>query len=70
MNYCPAEVFNIAEITKPLFNMIKNLRETRAINAKNMYRFGRWMAHHNTDLWRIADPVDGATWGMFPNRGA
>jgi alpha-L-fucosidase 2 len=50
MNYCPAEVCNIAEITKPLFNMIKNLRETRAINAKNMYLFGRWMAHHNTDL--------------------
>ena len=28
------------------------------------------MAHHNTDIWRIAGPVDGAQWGMFPNGGA
>lgn len=28
------------------------------------------MAHHNTDLWRIAGPVDGSDWGMFPNGGA
>ena len=28
------------------------------------------MAHHNTDLWRIAGPVDGTTWGMFPTGGA
>ncbi|MBQ3932026.1 MAG: RraA family protein, partial [Firmicutes bacterium] len=31
---------------------------------------GGWMAHHNTDLWRIAGPVDGAFWGMYPNGGA
>ena len=28
------------------------------------------MAHHNTDIWRIAGPVDGAFWGMYPNGGA
>jgi alpha-L-fucosidase 2 len=28
------------------------------------------VAHHNTDLWRIAGPVDGAFWGMYPNGGA
>ena len=27
------------------------------------------MTHHNTDIWRIAGPVDGATWGMFPHGG-
>ena len=70
MNYWPAEVCNIAETTEPLFNMIKDLTETGAITAKDMYGCGRWMAHHNTDLWRIAGPVDGATWGMHPNGGA
>ncbi|MDE5550594.1 MAG: glycoside hydrolase family 95 protein, partial [Bacteroidaceae bacterium] len=35
-----------------------------------MYGCQGWMAHHNTDLWRIAGPVDGAAWGMFPNGGA
>ena len=28
------------------------------------------MAYHNTYLWCIAGPIDGATWGMFPNEGA
>jgi len=27
------------------------------------------MAHHNTDIWRISGPVDGAFWGMWPNGG-
>jgi alpha-L-fucosidase 2 len=35
-----------------------------------MYGCGGWVAHHNTDLWRIAGPVDGTTWGMFPTGGA
>lgn len=35
-----------------------------------MYGCRGWMAHHNTDIWRIAGPVDGAQWGMFPNGGA
>ena len=35
-----------------------------------MYGCRGWMAHHNTDLWRIAGPVDGAYWGMFPHGGA
>ena len=70
MNYWPAEVCNLKETTEPLFLMIKDLSETGAITAKDMYNCGGWMAHHNTDLWRIAGPVDGATWGMFPNGGA
>ena len=35
-----------------------------------MYGCQGWVAHHNTDLWRIAGPVDGTTWGMFPTGGA
>ena len=35
-----------------------------------MYGCEGWVAHHNTDLWRIAGPVDGTTWGMFPTGGA
>ena len=70
MNYWPAEVCNISETTEPLFSMIKDLSQTGAITAKEMYDCNGWMAHHNTDLWRIAGPVDGATWGMFPNGGA
>ena len=70
MNYWPALVGNLAETQEPLFSMIKDLSETGAKTAQEMYGCNGWMAHHNTDLWRIAGPVDGTTWGMFPTGGA
>ena len=70
MNYWPAEICNIAETAEPLFSMIKDLSETGAVTARQMYGCRGWMAHHNTDIWRIAGPVDAAAWGMFPNGGA
>ena len=70
MNYWPAEVCNISETAQPLFQMIKELSETGSETAKVMYDCKGWVAHHNTDLWRIAGPIDGAPWGMFPNGGA
>ena len=70
MNYWVADVGNISETLGPLFDMIRDLSDTGNRTAKEMYGCGGWMAHHNTDLWRIAGPVDGASWGMFPNGGA
>ena len=70
MNYWPALVGNLQETQEPLFSMIDDLSHTGAITAKEMYGCKGWVAHHNTDLWRIAGPVDGTTWGMFPTGGA
>ena len=70
MNYWPAEVTNLSHTAEPLFSLIKDLSETGAKTAHCMYGCRGWMAHHNTDIWRIAGPVDGAQWGMFPNGGA
>ena len=70
MNYWPAEVTNLRETAEPFFAFIRELSETGAITAREMYDCGGWMAHHNTDLWRVAGPVDGPEWGMFPNGGA
>ena len=70
MNYWPADVCGLTESLVPFFGMIKDLSETGAVTARQMYDCGGWMAHHNTDLWRIAGPVDGAFWGMYPNGGA
>ncbi len=70
MNYWPAEACNLEETQQPLFSLIRDLSETGAVTAREMYHCDGWMAHHNTDLWRIAGPVDGAQWGMFPNGGA
>ena len=70
MNYWPALIGNLAETQQPLFSMIRDLSQTGAVTAKTMYDCGGWVAHHNTDLWRIAGPVDGTPWGMFPTGGA
>ena len=70
MNYWPAEVCNLAENAEPFFSMIKDLSETGRITAQQMYGCRGWVAHHNTDIWRIAGPIDGAAWGMYPCGGA
>jgi alpha-L-fucosidase 2 len=70
MNYWPALVGHLAETQEPLFSMISDLSKTGEKTAQEMYGCKGWVAHHNTDLWRIAGPVDGTTWGMFPTGGA
>ena len=70
MNYWPAEVTNLSEMHQPLFSMIKDLSETGKEAAKQMYGARGWMLHHNTDIWRITGPVDGAFYGMWPMGGA
>ena len=70
MNYWPALVGNLAETQQPFFSMVRDLSVTGAKTARTMYNCNGWVAHHNTDLWRIAGPVDGTPWGMFPTGGA
>ena len=70
MNYWPAEVTNLSETHRPLFSMLKDLSVTGAETARTMYDCRGWMAHHNTDLWRICGVVDFAAAGMWPSGGA
>lgn len=70
MNYWPAEVTNLSEMHSPLFAMLEDLSVTGAKTAGEMYGCRGWVAHHNTDLWRIAGVVDFAAAGMWPTGGA
>lgn len=70
MNYWPAEKTNLSEMHQPLFEMVKDLSITGKETAKNMYGARGWMAHHNTDIWRITGAVDGAFWGLWTAGGA
>jgi alpha-L-fucosidase 2 len=70
MNYWPAEKCNLAEMHEPLIQMIRELSETGHETARVMYGCNGWVAHHNTDIWRITGVVDGAYWGMWPMGGA
>ncbi|HTH83649.1 MAG TPA: glycoside hydrolase family 95 protein, partial [Mucilaginibacter sp.] len=69
MNYWPSEETNLAEMHEPLVQMVKDLSVTGQGTAKTMYGVGGWLAHHNTDLWRITGPVDGIFSGLWPSGG-
>ncbi|WP_066438224.1 glycosyl hydrolase family 95 catalytic domain-containing protein [Chryseobacterium sp. CCH4-E10] len=70
MNYWPAEKTNLSEMHEPLIQMIKDLSESGKETAKVMYSSRGWVAHHNTDIWRITGVVDFANAGMWPMGGA
>ena len=65
MNYWPAEKTNLSEMHQPLLKMVQELAQTGKETASVMYGARGWMAHHNTDIWRINGAVDGATWGVW-----
>ena len=58
MNYWPAEVCNLSECAEPLLRMIGELAVDGRRVARSMYGRRGWVAHHNTTLWRDAQPVD------------
>ncbi|TRX22280.1 glycoside hydrolase family 95 protein [Flavobacterium franklandianum] len=69
MNYWPAERTNLAELHQPFLEMIKELSVTGQETAKVMYGAKGWVAHHNTDIWRVTGAVDGSFWGTWPEAG-
>jgi alpha-L-fucosidase 2 len=70
MNYWPAEASNLSELTQPLFKMIEELTDQGSEVAKEHYGSKGWVFHQNTDIWRVAAPMDGPTWGTFTVGGA
>lgn len=70
MNYWPAEVTNLSETHEPLFDLVQDLSVTGRETARTMYGCNGWVAHHNTDIWRVAGPVDKAFYGTWPVGGA
>jgi len=70
MNYWPAEKCNLSEMHEPLIQMVKELSESGKETARVMYGCAGWVAHHNTDIWRITGVVDFADAGQWPMGGA
>ena len=63
---CPIHVFR----GDPLVQLIEELTIQGAEVAREHYGAGGWVMHQNTDLWRVAAPMDGPTWGTFTVGGA
>jgi len=70
MNYWHAETGNLPELVEPLITMVKELTDQGSQVAKEHYGARGWVLHQNTDLWRVAAPMDGPCWGTFTVGGA
>jgi alpha-L-fucosidase 2 len=57
MNYWPAEVTNLSEMHLPLLDWLNGLSATGAVTAKEFYGADGWVAHHNSDIWGLSNPV-------------
>ncbi len=68
MNYWPAEPSNLSECDEPFVRLTSELASNGRKVAHDMYGLPGWVAHHNTTIWRDAQPVDGdagpAFWDM------
>ena len=70
MNYWPAETGNLSDCAEPLVTLIKELTDQGTQVAREHYGADGWVFHQNTDIWRVAAPMDGPTWGTFTVGGA
>lgn len=71
MNYWPAESCGLACCHVPLIDFLEGLAEEGAAIAQQHYACRGWCAHHNSDIWRKAGPVDGSpSWAFWPLAGA
>ncbi|MBS1609067.1 MAG: glycoside hydrolase family 95 protein [Bacteroidetes bacterium] len=70
MNYWPAETANLSETFQPFVQLVKDLTDQGSQVAKEHYGCNGWVFHQNTDIWKVAAPMDGPTWGTFTVGGA
>ena len=70
MNYWPAEVANLSDLTQPLFALISSLQEPGAKTAQDYYKARGWVTHVIANPWGFTSPGEGASWGAFSGGSA
>jgi alpha-L-fucosidase 2 len=74
MNYWPVEAANLEEMHEPLFALVEMVKDpatgTGMQVAKKYYGARGFVAHHNTDIWGDAEPIDSVCCGVWPMGGA
>lgn len=63
MNYWPAEVCNLSDLTGPLFALIASQVEPGSKTAKAYYNARGWVNHVITNPWGFTSPGETASWG-------
>ena len=70
MNYWPSEVTALPETHEPLFAALREVAESGAETARELYAARGWVLHHNFDLWRGTAPINNSNHGIWPTGGA
>ena len=70
MNYWPAEITNLSELSDPVISLVEDISKTGQNIAKEHYNLNGWVTHHNTDIWRGSAPINNANHGVWPTGGA
>jgi alpha-L-fucosidase 2 len=65
MNYWPAEVCNLSELTEPLFALTSSLQVPGAKTAHDYYNAKGWVAYVITNPWGFTSPGEVASWGSY-----
>lgn len=71
MNYWPVFACNLAEMNEPMVDLIRGISVKGRGTAERYYQAPGFVSHHNTDLWRSANPVGGkrkgcGCWAYWP----
>lgn len=66
MNYWPAQVTGLGDLAQPLVDMVEQLVAAGSRSASHFYGAPGSVVHHNTDVWRFSQPVEGTpTWANW-----
>ena len=63
MNYWPAEVCNLTELTEPLFALLASLQAPGTKTAQAYYGARGWVAFLLANPWGFTSPGESASWG-------
>jgi alpha-L-fucosidase 2 len=68
--YWMTEAVNLSECTEPNLRFTKELSVDGTRHAREAFGLNGWAAHHNTAIWRGAQPVDYYNCSFWPFSGA
>jgi len=67
--YWMTEAANLSECAEPIHRFVKELSVDGKKHAKESFGNKGWTAHHNTTIWRCAQPVDNKNVAFWPMAG-
>ncbi len=67
--YWMTESANLSECSEPIHRFTQELSVDGTKHARESFGYNGWTAHHNTTIWRCAQPVDNGWCSFWPMAG-